>query len=214
MRKVGRVFVSNVVRVLPVLAALGACGAVEDESLAYRAVLLPVNGSLSDAPAGTATFVVNPEADLFSVSVSATGLDSVVHPMHIHAVAACPGPLADGNQDGFIDVREGMVTFGRILMPLDSDLTTQGANDFPQGARVTYDQTTSLTRFLQALQVDDPDPDDAVTTLGDAGVLNLAGRTVVVHGVSDALPATVDTIAGGSPSATLPVLCGVIELVN
>lgn len=59
------------------------------------------------------------------VSIEASGLEpDKVHPQHIHGInnplknATCPGIDADTDGDGVISVREGLPSYGPIILPL------------------------------------------------------------------------------------------------
>lgn len=143
----------------------------------------------------------------------------IIHPQHIHAAASCPPASADVNHDGYIDVIEGVPFYGPILVPMDSDLTSQAAGTFPsadnQGGALHYHQSAPLTAVLADLNAPDPDPTDAVVKLNGAP-LDLAGRHVVVHGVAldTPLPSTVASLPGLPAQLTLPVACGEISPVK
>ena len=58
---------------------------------------------------GVVRLVVDEEENVLGVRVQARGLDDVIHPQHIHVGSVCPGPEADANDDGYVDVLEGAV---------------------------------------------------------------------------------------------------------
>lgn len=137
----------------------------------------------------------------------------MIHPQHIHAPAAFPPPSGDVNGDGFVDVIEGVPFYGPILVPLDSDLSTQAAGDFPcvhnHGGALQYREATGLDAMLSDLNALDPEPNDAVVKLGGSP-LDLSGRHVVLHGVAldTPLPATVASLGNLPAQLTLPIACG------
>lgn len=171
---------------------------------------------------GTARFTVSEDDDTFTASIDASGLfPSVAHAQHIHASTACPTMADDANGDGFLDVTEGLPSYGAILVPLDGDLSAQatGADGFPVASAtgsIDYDQSADLSDILADLRATDPDTTDAVIKLGAGGNLDLAGRHVVLHGIDPSvqLPNTVASIAGLPSVATLPVACGTIRATN
>ena len=190
-----------------------------DGTEVYIADLQPLNPHVGyRAVKGQARFqIINGE---FVAADDATGAQpGMIHPQHIHAAAACPPPSADVNGDGFIDVIEGVPFYGPILVPLDSDLSSQAAGTFPSvhnhGGALQYRQRTGLSAMLSDLNAPDPDPSDAVVKLGGSP-LDLAGRHVVLHGVAldTPLPATVASLAGLPAQLTLPIACGEISRVN
>ncbi len=183
--------------------------------------LADVNG-MNDGPGiqlatGKATF--SRTGDLFTAETAGLNMaPSIMHAQHVHAGAVCPPPYADTNNDGFIDVVEGLPYYGAILIPLDSDLSTQPAGAFPTASStgsIGYIASTSYQTLLDDLQAPDPNPGDAVVKLGAGKPLDLFNRTVVFHGVAPGtpLPNTVQSIGGLPPQATLPVACGRIDLI-
>ncbi|MGH7663683.1 MAG: hypothetical protein ACRENI_05225 [Gemmatimonadaceae bacterium] len=186
----------------------------------YSGTFSPMNGS---GVGGLVNLTLDPDGGDFSASVDANGTDaSITHAQHIHFAAACPTTAADANADGFVDVIEGIPSYGKILVPLDADLSVQGGPadmDFPESSAsgaIDYFQRTSLDVMLADLRAADPDPDDAIVKLGSGGELDLAGRTVVLHGVAadTDLPATVQTLGTAPRQATLPIACATLDRVD
>jgi hypothetical protein len=180
----------------------------------FTATLTQLNGS---GVSGNATFTL--DGDSFEATVNGQNLvANIGHAMHIHAAASCPGSTADANSDGYIDVVEGVPSYGGILVPLDGDLSSQSAGlstlpDADPSGNLTYDLDASLSDLVTDLQAADPDPSDAVVKLAANEDLGLSGRTIVVHGISDAttLPGTVQTQGGLTAQQALPVACGEIN---
>jgi hypothetical protein len=145
----------------------------------------------------------------------------ITHLQHIHSADACPTAGQDANGDGFIDVLEGIPSYGAILVPLDGNLNTQsdGAMTNPrsnEAGAYRYTRRATLSRMLSDLQAPDTAPDDPIVKLQEGELLNLEGRTVIIHGVpaSANLPATIGTIPGLAPDATLPIACGTISRIE
>jgi hypothetical protein len=205
--------------ILPAIAGVLVMAACDDDdpvapvTETATATLVSLNG---ENAAGTATFSLT--GDQFVARIVVAGADStIVHRQHIHASGACPTAAADTNSDGFIDVLEGLPSYGAILIPLDGDISTQsaGAATFPMADATggyTYADTASFTTVLNDLTAADPDPTDAIVKL-PAADLDIDSRTVVIHGVSDTttLPATVATLPGLTPQQSLPVACGTVN---
>jgi hypothetical protein len=176
----------------------------------------------SVGPSGGATGTARIEINGDQVTVQVDGQNvapSAVHVQHVHAGTSCPDQSADTNNDGFVDVIEGVPAYGPILVPLDGDLNSQsaGGEGFPMAneqGTFSYSQTASLETMLADLRAEDPNPEDPIVKLGPNEDLNLGGRHIVIHGVSadTALPDTVATIADIPAAATLPIACG--ELVQ
>jgi hypothetical protein len=116
-----------------------------------------------------------------------------LHPQHVHVEGRCPPPSADTNEDGLIDIGEGLPFYGPVLIALDGDLTDgMQPSTFPvignRGGALTYRKTASLEELVG--------PNGS-----PVGPLELGRRTVVLHG------AFVD----GTYEPTLPVACGEIH---
>jgi hypothetical protein len=156
------------------------------------------------------------QGDTIRVHLNARNVEpGIMHAMHIHAADRCPDASDDANNDGVVDVIEGLPKYGPILVPLDSDLSSQAAGTFPtasNGGTLHYHQSADLNAMLDDLHAVDPNTGDAVIKLQPGEALNLAGRHIVVHGValSTPLPATTASLGTAPPQATLPVACGEI----
>lgn len=185
-----------------------------DRDGVFTAGLGPLNSS---GVSGSATFTIDEEGDEFRVDVNATGLaPDVVHAQHIHSGSTCPTLTFDENFDQFVDILEGSLAYGGILVPLDDNPTTQNMSGFPfadTNGRLDYAGTALLSAMLADLREPDTDPGDLVVKLPEGADLDLGSRTVVLHGVDPglSLPTSVATTADGPPQATLPVACGEID---
>lgn len=144
--------------------------------------------------------------DKLTVQVNANGLQpGMLHPQHIHAAGSCPSPSADANNDGFIDVVEGVPSYGGIFVPLDADLAdlsfqTSFPNPSNKAGAITYKESVSVSELESAAGED----------------LNLEGRHLVIHGVSAEtdLPETVQSLGGLPANLTLPIACGEVVKVK
>lgn len=182
----------------------------------YSADLQTLNAAVSGTSSGKANIAV--VGDRMAITIKMNGVPmSMTHLQHIHTGSTCPTQAADTNGDSFVDVIEGVPTYGPILIPLDGDLRTQagGASGSPRASSAgtyTYFKTVSLTDMLTDLGAPDEDTADATAKLAPGEELNLEGRHIVIHGVpaSTLLPATVQSFVGAPPQATLPIACGVI----
>jgi hypothetical protein len=205
-----------------VAGATDAMGSMDHSAMAagsegeiYMADLQPLNPGVGyRGVKGHAKFqIMN---GMFVAMDEAVGTQpGMIHPQHIHAAAQCPTAAADVNHDGYVDVIEGLPFYGAILVPLDSDLSSQPGGTFPfvnnNGGALTYRQSVSLPAFLNDLNAPDPNPSDAVVKL-NGEPLNLASRHVVLHGVAldTPLPSTVASLPGLPAQLTLPIACGEI----
>lgn len=181
----------------------------------YTANLQPLNPDIGPGPVdGEAKIFV--QGDTIRVHLNARDVaPGIVHVMHIHASDRCPDASDDTNGDGVVDVIEGLPKYGPILVPLDSDLSSQAAGMFPtasNGGTIHYHASADLNAMLADLHAVDPDTGDAVIKLAPGEALNLAGRHIVVHGVdpSTLLPPTTASLGSAPPQATLPIACGEI----
>lgn len=177
----------------------------------YQASFNPLNPDLSFRPVrGQATLSV---ADgQLSVTIEASGLEpGIPHPQHIHGFlgagpGACPTLDADANEDGIIDVVEGVPDYGGILVTLDSDITDGAGTQVPglpttsnQGGSIRYTVTAPLSEVV------------AGAGAADAAELDLGNRHIVLHGVNPDTELETAASLGGLPAwLTLPVACGEI----
>ncbi len=203
---------------LVVAAGAVACG---EGTKRYVAVLSPLNTQVGGNPVGTAEFII--DGDTLAARVDAVGLDPVMHPQYIYSSNVCPGAAADVNGDGFIDAIEGSASYGKVLVPLDGDLTQQaaGAEAFPSGEGYRYVREVKVEQLLADVRTQEPNPEEPVRKLDEslpedtvAGGLSLGTRTFVLHGVSADLPGTVASLGDAPASRTLPIACGNIVRVE
>lgn len=190
----------------------------QDDQGIYRAVLKPLNTNV--APGTSGTIEIKIQGDDVFVESNITGAPAgVKHLQNLTLLTACPTSGNDVNNDSHVDILEAAASAGPILIPLDSNLSTQldGMSYGPiangSGSYV-YRRSTSLTDLLSDLRAPDPDATDAVVKLPEGQDLNLAGKVVIIHGVGSSanLPETISTIGDLSAEQTLPIACG--ELVR
>src|SRR5690606_38987686 len=95
---------------------------VDDTLTTYTGTLAPLNDS---GVSGDVSITLDRETDEITVTVDAAGLFSgIAHAQHVHAGAECPDTDADdSNDDGYLDVAEGLPSYGDAVLPLDDDLT-------------------------------------------------------------------------------------------
>lgn len=181
----------------------------------YQADLTTLNDS---GVTGTANLTVDEETNQLTVQITASGLEpGMPHPQHIHGqVSEAGNPLnsttptlaQDDDNDGFIELAEGLDTYGPILVPLTSPPGGAVA-DFPTApdGTINFMQTYDLTS-------------DA-TYAGDftaEQLLPLDLREIVLHGMTVSADEGIGTegevngMAGYK--AVLPVASGEITLVQ
>ncbi len=155
----------------------------------FKAVLSPENTSIS---AATGTAEVSLIGDDFNVNITMLGALSTTHAQHIHSGSRCPTVADDTNGDGFVDSVEASVVYGEVILPLDSDVTSNDGS-FPSGASYNYFQNASYAQILANLNLQ---------------ILNFEKLVINIHGVpeSTVLPETVQ----GS-KADFPISCGILN---
>jgi hypothetical protein len=191
-----------------VLGALLVTHPAAATPMTYVANLTPLNNS-----GVFATFNLTLDGNLLTVTEHATGLEpNMPHPQHIHGLlgANAPNtmlatPADDIDHDGFIELAEGLKSYGPILLSLTSPPGGALA-DFPTapGGVINFSQTYNL----------------ADTSIFDPGItasdlFPLTDREIVIHGMTVApgvgagTPGEVD--GTGGYLATLPVADGFIR---
>jgi hypothetical protein len=183
----------------------------------YRVVLKSLNGSKASG-AGS----IKIEED--KVDIQLKMIEShprTEHFQYISHKGKCPGAENDQNNDGYIDIQEGIEAYGKALIPLDEDINSQltGNKNLPisnSSGFYDYEETASLKLMLDDLGKPDEISHDLVVKLRSEEKLNLAGRHLVVYGVptSTALPESIATTEGLSPQESLPIACGEIVRIN
>lgn len=185
----------------------------EDPGL-YAAILAPLNSGVAGETVGNVQVQI--AGDDFAVEVNVKGAPAgVKHLQSIMTGSKCPDLSNDLNNDGLIDVQEAMQVYGKVLIPLDSNLREQIAgSDFGPIANsagsYVYRRSVSLATILADLKAPDPDTQDHIVKLPFGSDLNLSGRVVVVHGVSvdSALTDSVATVGDLTSAQSLPIACG------
>ena len=114
----------------------------------YTAVLNSLNNS---GASGTATLSL--KGNMLTVKIEAMGLEpNKLHPQHIHGFEAntrnstCPTMAADINGDGYVDLAEGLPSYGPVLLNL-APLPTADAD-----GKVMFEQTFEISKNLLPLQ--------------------------------------------------------------
>ncbi len=146
------------------------------------------------------------------------GYPNIVHQQRVHIGTSCPTAADDTNGDGYIDVNEAFSRTGKILFPLDSDISSQerGSSIWPSGdmyGNYFWERATAYDRFITDLREPDLNEENDYGKLGVEGKLNLDGRVVMVHGAPETanLPDTVGTKGRLRNFQTIPIACGVIR---
>lgn len=182
----------------------------------YRAFIRPMNtrvfGRLNSGLAS-----VDVTENEFKLNLYMDDTSQVGHMQAIYTGSRCPTLSDDQNKDGFIDIQEAMKVSGKMLIPLDEDLTSQVAGEkiFPKGMAYEYKKNIELSTMLKDLKDRDSDVRDELVKLKANEELNLDGRIILVHGVANKnqLPTSVASLQSMTSYETIPVSCGVIRRV-
>jgi hypothetical protein len=182
----------------------------------YMANIDSLNGS---GVSGTAVIGLDVDTNTLTVSIQATGLEpNQVHVQHIHGFtdgtnATVPTLANDTDGDGFIELAEGLGSYGGILLNLAVDHTNgvDGDNGHSHSGGLTGFPTApdGTIQFLESY------------TLTSTNVLiagDLTNDHIVIHGLS-----VTPGIGAGTPGEVngsggyelvLPVAIGEIELID
>lgn len=139
---------------------------------------------------GGAFLALDFETNTLTVITGASGVEAgQIHPQHIHGFpsgtpdARVPTIVQDDDRDGFVELAEGLDTYGPVLLNLTSP-PGSGPSGFPQP------DTTYFT-FIETYDLDeltfDPDPSDATPGVPLSQILtaaNLDTREMVLHGLT------------------------------
>jgi len=171
----------------------------------YFATLKELNNSEAEGGA-----LLLRDGDHLTVITAASGVEAgQVHPQHIHGFqdgrnATVPTLAQDDDRDGFIELAEGLESYGPVLLDLTS----------PPGAGLSGFPTPSGGSFLfaQTYDLSDPANGTLATLLDEAPLEN---REIVLHGLStleghgEGTQGEVDGSAGYK--AVLPIASGEIQ---
>lgn len=210
-------------------AAMLTGGAASADVLRFGADVDALNFRPADNPAqtaengfdvaGTALFAFDTMTSVLTVDVNVTGLlPDVPHAQHIHGPAGdavAPTLADDADGDGYIELLEGVPSYGPILLSIGSGIDADGNVIFPTADasgtldfRMDYDLSTGSNPFL-----------NGDTTVADLmpGMLNL--REYVVHGAFVPEDAGLSIFDGqpdgvvGAYNAFLPVGAGEMSVI-
>ena len=182
----------------------------------YSAKFMTLNSLVNGTIPGSLT-LKRDEDKLFAFIRIFAGGPNAWHQQNMYVGGRCPDLDDDRNGDGFIDAKEGEDVWGKVLIPFDSDLSSQnaGKNFYPVGdasGSYFYERITSFSSLLKDLRKESTS-DESFTKLKSNEPLEFEGKVIVVFGVPDSvvLPESVQTIGRRSAQKTLPIACGVIS---
>lgn len=192
----------------------------QDDQGVYRVVLNPLNPDYAGEASGT--FAIKIQGDDVIVESNLSNAQAgVKHLQNILVGTQCPENSADLNEDSVIDITEVFKVSGKVFLPLDADLSEQLSGiDFGPIANTSgnyiYRRSTTLSELLSDLRLPDPDVLDYVLKLAPENDLNLAGKVILITGLSEetALPESVSGVGALSAHQAFPVACGKISRVT
>jgi hypothetical protein len=183
----------------------------------YHAILRPLNTHLSGhIPSGKAEIKVKGnEVRILTYLDDAT---NVYHIQSIHNGNRCPELAHDQNADGLIDIQEALNVSGKVLIPLQRDLTNP-ANEpqsFPHGSSYTYQQRSPLDVLQSNAYAAGAESSPWWERLAPDQPFNLAGKVILILGTvkSERLPNDLKSIADWEAHLSVPVACGRLERVD
>lgn len=176
---------------------------------------------------GAAAVILDQDDQMITVDVDATGLEpGQPHPQHIHGFAdntdaTSPTLAQDADHDGFVELAEGLNTYGPVLL----NLTSPPTQPAPSG-NGSFAGTADLTDFpmadadgnihFQQTYTFDPNDQNAQNLFNT--IEQLDHKEIVLHGESVAAGSgagtsgEVDGTAGYKP--VLPVASGELHNVT
>lgn len=186
----------------------------EEQEGYFRAQLKPVNSKINSRVSGRVSVFLRGNQFYAKVRAS-SGYKSVTHIQGIHVGTRCPTIHDDVNRDGVVDGAETLQVVGRMLVPLDGDLSRQLRNFhlWPTTNRkgeYLYARSTAVEDIMGELRTRSPRPHELVTRLGTDQEFQLAQRVIVIYGVpyDTRLPGGIKSISGFPPYMLIPIACG------
>ncbi|MEO2127240.1 MAG: hypothetical protein ABGW91_03695 [Christiangramia sp.] len=163
----------------------------EDETMRYKSCLGALNGSEAVIFA-----YAKLEGNYLTTEVWAPYVPSGEHMQHLHGsaddtfISSCPDESDDANNDGYIDINEGLSDYGLPQLFLTtSGATNASGGTWPSGSSYMYSRTVTL---------------GSADTPSKAAMTPLDRKTVVVHGM----------MVDGTFDPSMPIACGQLELNN
>jgi hypothetical protein len=186
----------------------------------YMAKFFTINPGVNGTLPGSATIQRQDDELIAYVRLFGGGV-STLHQQGIYDGKRCPNAGDDLNKDGFIDMEEGSKVWGRLLIPLDSNINSQlaGKNVYPLGdatGTYFYERVASFNRLFKDLKSEDHNLADDYAKLAPDQGLAIEGRVVVVQGSADTViyPATFAVQGRHTAAQSAPIACGVFSRVT
>ena len=187
---------------------MGAAVPAAAAPIDYVANLSPLNGS-----GVSATYNLSLDGTMLTVTAQGSGLEAgLPHPQHIHGLIGADAPMTatpslaqDTDGDNFIELAEGQVTYGPVILPLTS----------PPGGAVADFPTAPDGSFMFTETYDLTDPSVFAGGFGISDLLVLDNREIVLHGMTVAqgvgAGSSGEVDGSGGYLAVLPVAAGMIQ---
>ncbi|MFP5384762.1 MAG: hypothetical protein ACLGHN_01695 [Bacteriovoracia bacterium] len=186
----------------------------------YMAKFQTLNTQVNGSTPGSATLYKKEDKFYAYVRLFGGG-PKTWHQQNVHEGTRCPDLSDDLNGDGYIDIEEGNRVWGKILLPLDSNISSQksGRNIYPiadEAGSYFYERVTTFDKMFQDLKSSDKNLEDDFRKLLPNEGLDFTGKVAVVLGTSDTViyPETVASADNRPVYQTFPVACGVFERVT
>ncbi|HXH30636.1 MAG TPA: hypothetical protein VNJ01_07470 [Bacteriovoracaceae bacterium] len=184
----------------------------------YKAVFETMNTKITFNNPGSATFQRKDDKLLVYFRLFG-GKAFASHRQSVHLGTRCPGPQDDLNGDGYIDINEGNKVWGKIIVPVDSDVSTQIAGRTIHAASPDLsgsywnEQEVDFQTFFDDLKDEDLYPNDNIQKLAADEPFTFENKVVVVQGVGKdtAVPETIGSTDRYAAYDTLPIACGIIK---
>jgi len=185
----------------------------------YLAIFETVNQEVTGKITGAFTFSRDTFEDELIADVRLTNSGSeLIHSQNIRLGTRCPTREDDLNLDGVIDAKEGEEVYGRILIPLDGDLSSQSSHDgeFPVSdlyGNYIYSRLTKFSTFIKDLKSEDES--EGYVKLKRSEPLYIEGMVVIIHGADEAVELQLTARGAQRLGAhqALPIACGVINKI-
>lgn len=224
--------------VLLLLGMVSSCGKSNSNAglPIVKEKALPVNGSNINGLYMAKFFTINPGANgtlpgsatiqrqddkLFAYVRLFGGGVNTWHQQGIYDGRRCPNASDDTNGDGFIDMNEGAKVWGKLLIPLDSNINSQaaGKNIYPVGdasGTYFYERIGSFDKMFSDLKSEDRNLTDNFHKLAAHEGLAIEGRVVVIQGSAETVvyPPTFATDGRHTAAQSAPITCGVFKRVT
>ena len=186
----------------------------------YMAKFFTINSHVNGSLPGSAT-IQRQEDKFFAYVRLFGGAPNAWHQQNIYEGSRCPNMGDDLNKDGYIDIEEGNKVWGKVLIPLDANISSQyaGKNIFPLGdatGSYFYERVGSFDKMFKDLKSEDKNMADNVSKLLPEQGLDIEGRVVVIQGTANTViyPETVASYKNQAPYQSLPIACGVFSRVT